>query len=1315
MRTRPLSRRHLRRPIRTLALAGGLSAAVTIALLPLQAVAASRTPAPVDRGPSAAVPVSAAVMPAPVSVPVASRDGVLGAGWERSGDRAWTAVGDGNGFHVLVADERAGFAWRTVATLGGPRENVDQWIGNVCVTGSGRRAVVVYAPRTFTNEGDLFDRGGLTAVVDLVTGEVTGLAVRTSLAYFNPSCGAGEQALLTQGGDEDLGRTRVLRLDAVTGSVGARVQVPGQLTSPVPVAGGGIVAADRGALVRVDADGSRRVLARAVGVPFKLAADADGGVVFMEQSGRDAVAVRRVSTSAAAKAAGRTGVSVATLARGSLASLDVVSGRGGRVFVTGAGTAAGTGVRAAVPSVSLLDVPAGTGVSMRGRLAVRSVRRTVSADPRVPVADPAAPQRVTIAATALATGKAATFSVLPTAARPTPSTGPASTSAAAASGARALAGDPNNPADFAERYCSVPRNDPRNQAMQPKPRQVEWAIDQAVRGVLTVSRPANWKNLGMPAYTPQGLFPPRPLQGGGFVPAQVMLGIAAQESNLWQAARFAVPGVTANPLIGNYYGVDIYNGTESDDWTIRWDKADCGYGVTQVTDGMRLAGKEKPGETALPFQSQRAVALDFAANIAAGVRILQDKWNQTRGAGMIINNGDVNKIENWFYAVWAYNSGFHPQSEAGANSGAWGVGWGNSPVNPRYPAHRKAFLDNNHYEDAARPQFWPYPEKVMGWAAWPVEVLEAPNTPVAGYRAAWWGGGDVQGPINRTNVKPPLPSFCDATNQCEWGAQHVPDAPEVIGEPAGPCAHKNSAGRIDLKCWYNRAYTWKPDCANTCGNELLRFDPGYAYQDDGTAYPPRCDLAGLPSNAQVIDDVPDGTPSIRPNCGRPWTNAGTFTLSYPQDSTGQYPGKIDTHQLGAGFGGHFWFTNTRTAAAEGGKLKVTGTWKFTTPQTGLGKIMVHLPDHGATTNLARYVVKTAYGDRVSVVRQPGNGNRWVSLGTFRFNGPPQVTLASVTPDGNGSQRIAFDAMAFVAVTQAKTLKLLHWNLAGATKNNGDYQVVGRLVREVLDNQPDVITVNEICSNQFDHLRGKLTEAGFRTESNYVAGQPFNPTCSNAGDFRYSIGNAVLVRGTAVKKQSYLFVDDNKLLEDGIPIPLVFERVIACITTRFPDTDEDAKVCSTHLAQEEDGEPNPLKDAEEQVREMARVFGPEAREKPFILGGDMNIPAPPANGALATLYPPAMNTTDWSTAGDFHEVDQERQCVQSVPCEIAQGGEFTQAGKGGRKLDYLFADRWHFVVPVGKVRVNRDVGECGEDPKPCSDHWLLHGEIQMPRR
>jgi hypothetical protein len=225
-------------------------------------------------------------------------------------------------FHLLVADAADGYKWRTAATLSEPGVETDRWIGNVCVTGSGRRAVVVYAPRTFTNDEALFDRGGFTAVVDLTSGAVRKLRVRTSLAYFNPGCGPGEDAVLTQATDSGGGRTRLITVNGRTGALRAPIEVPGQLTSPVPTRDG-IVAADRDAVVRVDPQGTRRLLARTSSTPFRLAADDAGGVVFMEQSGRGPARVRQV---------GSTSV---TLAEGALTSLDVTSGRGGRVFVTG--------------------------------------------------------------------------------------------------------------------------------------------------------------------------------------------------------------------------------------------------------------------------------------------------------------------------------------------------------------------------------------------------------------------------------------------------------------------------------------------------------------------------------------------------------------------------------------------------------------------------------------------------------------------------------------------------------------------------------------------------------------------------------------------------------------------------------------------------------------------------------------------------------------------------------------------------------------------------------------------------------------------
>jgi endonuclease/exonuclease/phosphatase family metal-dependent hydrolase len=1247
-------------------LAGSLVAVVAAGLISAPAAAAP----PGDTATTTTVTTTSAV-------PADRRAALLGDGWRSSEDRSWTVAGDGDGLHVMVADARQGYAWRTVATLSEPGLEPDSWIGNACVTASARRAVVVYAPRSFTNEEALFDRGAFAAVVDLDTGAVRKLRDRVSLAYFNPGCGVGERALLTQAGDQDLGRTRVLELDAVAGTVSGRIEVPGQLTSAVPTADG-VVAADGATVVRVEKSGKRRMLARTSSVPFRLAADADGGLVYLQQEGGDRASARRLGRGASAPE---------TLATGSLTGLDVTAGRGGRVFVTGAGKRAAVGGAA---SVSLVDVPAGSRMSTRGELALTEVRRAGAQDPRSPTGDPAAPRTLRVKATAAATGGRVQFAAV------APEGGPGA--------GRALSpAVPDDPADFAERYCSVPRNDPRNQAMQPKPRQVEWAVNQAIRHSLTVTRPANWKNLGMPQYTPQQYFPPVPLAGGGYIPAQVMLGVAAQESNLWQAARYAVPGVTANPLIGNYYGLDLSNGTELDDWTIRWQKADCGYGVTQVTDGMRLAGRQKEGEEPLPYDKQRAVALDFAANIAAGVQILQKKWNETRAAGLIVNDGTAAKLENWYFAVWAYNSGFYPQSTAAANNGAWGVGWANNPANPKYPANRGAFLENDNfgddYFDATHPQDWPYPEKVMGWAGHPVEVLESPDTMVVGYRAAFWNGGAAQGPINRRNVIPPHRQFCDASNNCEWGAQHLPDDPEVAGEPAGPCNHRNGAGRIDLKCWYHQSTTWKPDCSLTCGNEVLRFDPGYAYQEDGTAYPPRCDLSGLPAGARVIDNVPDNVASVRPNCARAWVNAGTFDLSYRADATGAYPGKIDTHQLGMGHGGHFWMANSRSSAANGEQLQVIGRWRFHQTHAGLGTLMAHLPQLNNGTPQAKYEVKTAYGTRIAVIDQKGNGNRWVKLGTYRFNGTPEVTLTNLSSNGDGSQRVAFDSMAFVPVDDARLLKVLHWNLAGAARNNGDYYVVDRLLREIRERRPDIVTLNEACLAQYDHLRLQLISEGYEMPGHFYLKNEINPTCFNAADGRLQEGNAVLVRGDVTKEQDYAFMNGGNELVEGRSGS--GWRGVACVDARFSGTDRDVKACSFHLTSDYPADPQ----AGVQARELARVFGPEARQKPLILAGDTNIHTPPRDPNLGALYSEPIGT------GDFNEVEQERACVQEPTCEVSQGGGATHSEN---RYDYVFAARQHLHTPVGRSVVVADRGLCGSEQQVCSDHHMVYAEVQLPR-
>ncbi|WP_433077795.1 hypothetical protein ACQP1P_35510 [Dactylosporangium sp. CA-052675] len=946
-----------------------VTAAVAICALLLTSMPAQAAPPPMQSPPPAG---DSGELTA--SVPAPDRDQVLPKGWRSADDRVMITSGDAAGLHVLVAEQRTGYAWRTVASLAEPGFDADQWIGNACVTGSGRRAVVAYAPRTFTNDDNLFDRGAFSAVVDLDTGAVTKLPTLSTLAYFSPGCGAGDTAVLTRfRADEAKGitETRLSVVDAAGNRPVVEHTLEGTVTSAVPV-DGGLVAADGARLVRIPDKGAPVGLVRTTNVPFDLRADGAGAVVYTERAG-DRVRVDR--------AAAQPGRAAATLATGAVGKLGTLSPVGGRVFLAGAADE----VRKLPASVARTAAGRDAQLSSRGHLAV------TGAEPADKFGDdPAGPRRLRIDADVLPTGKHVRFGVTPDAGAGREAEHP---SLAGGSARGLVAGSPTDPVD-ADRACSVPRNDARTQVYQPTPRQVEWAADQAVTGNLTMTRPANWRQSGLPAWSAQGMFPRPALTGGGRVPVQVLLGILTQESNLWQASSVALPGDTANPLIGNFYGRQLYNKNENDDWIIDWSQADCGYGVAQVTDGMRL------GDPTRTQAQQRAIALDYATNIAAGLQILVAKWNETRQAGLIVNDGDPANIENWFFAVWAYNTGFHPKAGAGQ---PWGLGWSNNPANPKYRADRRPFLEYT-YADAAQPQWWPYQEKVLGWAGHPIDSVVAPDTTIAGYRAAWWTTVD-----NRLTVKPPIDQFCDASNDCHPGSVFVPNDPAVAGEREGPCGHRNAAGLYDLQCWYHQSSTWK-DCDSQCGFELLRFDETYPEQPDGTSYPPNCSLDGLPDGALIIDDVADSVPSVRTSCGHPWTNQGTFGLTFGSDATGNYPSKVDFHQIGGGFGGHFWFTRTRRT--DDPEMKVTGIWTLNRPLNGWARVMVHMPDQGAHTQQADYEINLGNGTKHRVVLQRTLQNRWVPLGAFSFVGTPQVRLTSQTYDGTGNDDIAFDAVAF---------------------------------------------------------------------------------------------------------------------------------------------------------------------------------------------------------------------------------------------------------------------------------------------------------------
>lgn len=932
----------------------------------------------------------------------ADPDASLGRDWSTSSDVLVTGVGDSTGFHLYVAREDEAFAWRTLATLTSSVVDTAMWTGEVCVTGSGKYAVAVFAPAEYANHLDTMKAGGLAAVVDVATGKATLVARDVQLAYFDPSCGSGDRALLTRAIGVNEQQTDLLTVDAAQAEVVDTRRVDAQLTTPVPASDGDYGIA-HGTLVKVGPQGSLDDVADPTGQPFALVPTAHHGIDVASVSGKDAV-VERFD-----------GASRTTLARGPWNTVQLFRLAGGRDAIVGDGVT----LQGSPPELTLLHSPGQVrAVSRDGHLlATEIVTGQAVAKGRHPLSRPPASAAGPVHLTVRATGsdQVSTGTI---------TTGEAPTlNAALASGAvptlrvASTAGvmGPLDDDDVYTPTCAVGRDDPNIQALQPSPNMVEWAVDMAVHGALNVQRPQDYLSTGQPAYTPQGMFPLEPLAGGGSVPAQVMLGILAQESNLDEASWHAVPGDAGNPLIADYYG----NGNADND-LIEYGSSDCGYGIGQVTDNMRA------GPSDFTREQQIAVATDYAANIAAALNILIQKWNQTIDGETVLNEGDPQWIENWFAAVWAYNSGFHPQAKASENYGQWGLGWLNNPMNPVYPANRNPFLRTD-YGDASHPADWSYEEKVMGWAETPQRRGGLDSYGIPDY-------GDNFGAY--LNL-PSREQFCSDHNGCD---------PTASGDPCGNYA--------DF-CWWHGANSWVSCDENTCAREHLYYELGdpepaiqRTYDRDCSTFTGAADEYWDSSKDTVVVYDLNDTDNYILGCSTAPTE-GKFTLrrGYPPGVwPDAYYTEIDLHQLGAGYQGHVWFTHVYPSTYMNGtyneKHQVTATW---TPNLGLADgqsrrydILAHLPSHGANYQEAEYSVFPDTGDTAIVIDHDDNGNplgcvihqgtatdstgssgghdAWVYLGNYTLKRGTHVELNNIGDyAANGTVDIGFDAMAFVPI------------------------------------------------------------------------------------------------------------------------------------------------------------------------------------------------------------------------------------------------------------------------------------------------------------
>jgi RHS repeat-associated protein len=916
-----------------------------------------------DRAPARTVPAS------PAGPDGQSPD--FGPAGRASADLAVTGWGDPAGYHVDVAREAGDFTWQEIALLHPAGLDDQSWIGYQCVSGDGRFAAVTILPASAVNLSAARDHGALAYSVDLTSGKVRPLVAAVGLKYHTPGCGTGTTAVFTANPDPGETSTVVVTADLATGAVTGRTTVAGQLTSAVPV-GKTVVGVMGRQLMRIAAGGGKpeRVWT-APGSAYELRPAADGGVDFvsLDQSGRTASAWH-VLNHVATKLAG-----------GPPQRLHLFQGRSGRSVLTGS---AEIERGAQVSPVDDHGLAHGAQFSSLDGDALYGAQSNRSSMSNAVLATRT--HRVLDRRNA-GSGAASTRSL------------PATTSTGAAVRGPKVAG----PAPLVAQTpkCGVPRLTANRQSLQPHPTQVDWAVQMAEQNLLTGSlgRPAGYANMGLAAYAANSDFPKIPLSHPAgdtwdSVPRSVMEAILAQESNWNQASWHALPGIAGDPLIASYYGV--VNSIN----TIDYANADCGYGIAQVTSGMAAS------ETSITPNGKAKVAVDYEENIAAGLQILQQKWNQLYAAGIIANDGNPRYLENWYFAVWAYNSGIQPTAQFGNTSGCtpsptctgpdgtWGLGWSNNPRNPDYPPARPPFLQST-YADAAHPADWPYQERIMGWMGSPLLRLGSPA----------YDSPDYQGGSTWLHI-PPVGTFCSPVNRCD------------NADPNG-----QFCTLADFECWWHGPATWVT-CSTSCATSSYAVGAGSTEPPVDDPHPPTCSLDTNAVNDSgngapiLVDDQP--SPVNLVGCGPSnWSTNGTFTYSYGVDADGNPTGAIDTHQLGAGFGGHILFSHTEDGTDP--RVVNTGRWMPNLPTTQYYKIKIHIPATGASATDVVYSIFPGGGASPWKVRvnQHWESEQWVTIGTFGMQNGGYLELSNTSSDAayadaNSSDfDIAYDAVAFI--------------------------------------------------------------------------------------------------------------------------------------------------------------------------------------------------------------------------------------------------------------------------------------------------------------
>jgi endonuclease/exonuclease/phosphatase family metal-dependent hydrolase len=220
--------------------------------------------------------------------------------------------------------------------------------------------------------------------------------------------------------------------------------------------------------------------------------------------------------------------------------------------------------------------------------------------------------------------------------------------------------------------------------------------------------------------------------------------------------------------------------------------------------------------------------------------------------------------------------------------------------------------------------------------------------------------------------------------------------------------------------------------------------------------------------------------------------------------------------------------------------------------------------------------------------------------------------------------------------------------------------VDALVASIAAYRPDLVTLDEMCQNQFDAVRSRLAIAGWSMTGQFqVTDTMPDLYCT---DHRYGIG--VLTRGASARPVSacLAFCQSPTWQEE--------RRYVLCLrTTLLLPT----QVCAVHVGN--DGQ-------DQQLGRLSAFLNRYPASMPVLLGGDLNLP--PTSRSLSRLY----LSRDDAPGGQFEE-------AAACSTRSGSGSQCNQPTLKGSpvKIDYVFgsaADHFDGMARVGSARYSDHV-------------------------